>query len=261
VAYPEFVELSIRYPWLKNVKYQFMELGQNVLDYWQNSKNQFDWIYDVNIIMSPTHVAKNHQLGLQMKSWNRAIDSGKKVAIVWGHDKPRVFIEDGKYVFKFLDIFGSIGRASMAGENAWSDEFFYWTPAFPKICIKQGHVLKNYLQIGEIEQLVEHATAFGYKQVGEKKYYLDTNRLHQLIYADWNTKHFTVGKPPGISQIITPRDYWILELDHADPMKKYWQNGINHCDSIVPEYWRNGSGHLIDAGIKGNWSKSYFLEK
>jgi hypothetical protein len=76
--------------------------------------------------------------------------TGKKVAFIHGIDKPKVIVDE-KMNFSFS--FGCVGvntaitPSMQRRNNDWEfDELFYWSPDFPKIVIKQCHVIKNFFK-------------------------------------------------------------------------------------------------------------------
>ena len=66
----------------------------------------------------------------------------KKVALVWGKDKPVMCNEGGPLGFKFTDVvaFGYGGTLRRPGVDRIN---FYWDPTYPLIVQKQAHIMKN----------------------------------------------------------------------------------------------------------------------
>ena len=74
-------------------------------------------------------------------SWN-----DKKVALIFGKDKPCFFRNENKLGFRFYD--GPTTSYGNIFSTANSDRInFYWDPTFPDILVKQLHVLKNNVMI------------------------------------------------------------------------------------------------------------------
>lgn len=62
----------------------------------------------------------------------------RRVALIWGKDKPRIINVDGKPGFQFTDV----SALSYAGEISVGniDRInFYWDPAYPWLVVKQAH--------------------------------------------------------------------------------------------------------------------------
>jgi hypothetical protein len=69
----------------------------------------------------------------------------KKVAIIFGKDKPKLNYHDNKFAFRFSDIivnnYGNVETADNCDRIN-----FYWDPKYPFIIIKQLHVLRSYFK-------------------------------------------------------------------------------------------------------------------
>lgn len=110
---------------------------------------EIDWLdfpYIVNSAVSINNVARSY-LRKYITDWANLIDQGKKVALIWGHDKPRIMQEQGKFFLNFMDIFDNCISTwiQQTRPPGWFDEMFYSTPDLPELVIKQAHVIKNFL--------------------------------------------------------------------------------------------------------------------
>ena len=258
VAAPHMQWVQQHYPWLK---YRLIDQTSLIMDYFATDENKYSWIYQNNMCVSPNNTIKS-QLPMLIKDWSDIIHSGKKFCMLVGLDKPRIFHENGRYSFKFLDMIDISGSVdSMAGLKPYSDEMFYWTPDLPAIVIKQAHIIKRYLSQDPVSQLPYVSTEksdLAYRTENDTKYWLSNHGVHALIYSDWDPNTFTLGKSP--SPILTPRDRWFFDIEATNPVHQNWRAGIRRLWELLPEYWRNGN-NTIAGGIKGCWSKDYYLEK
>jgi hypothetical protein len=68
----------------------------------------------------------------------------KKIAIIWGIDKPNLKLIDGKQSFQFTDtaVF-THGTFSQVNTFNVTNINFYWDPAYPLILLKQLHTIKE----------------------------------------------------------------------------------------------------------------------
>lgn len=70
-----------------------------------------------------------------------------KVGIIYGVDKPCLFIKDKTLYFKFSDL----GRSSPGSYDVedlnYDPILFYWGHDFPLISIKQSHLIKRYMEM------------------------------------------------------------------------------------------------------------------
>lgn len=68
----------------------------------------------------------------------------KKVAIIWGTDKPMISYENGKKGFCFRDMYiVSYARFNPPRSPNIENVNFYWDPNYPLILLKQLHTIKN----------------------------------------------------------------------------------------------------------------------
>jgi hypothetical protein len=257
VSIPVAEQLRTEYPWLKH---RVIDLTDHIVDYFDQSQTKFDWIYEMNMCFSPNNSSKE-SLPLKIKDWADIIHSGKKFCVLWAHDKPRILHENGKFLFRFIDIVDNAATVkSIAGQQPYTDELFYWTPDLPEILIKQGHLIKNYLAQPNIQNLPFVSTDksdLAYKTINGTKYWLSNHGVHTLIYPKWNINTFTNGK--ASSAIFTERDTWFFELSNGHDIKKNWFVGLDKLWKLVPDYWKNDKKD-IHAGLKACWSKDYYLE-
>jgi len=260
VALPTVEQFKEQYPW---INYRHIDLTKLTIDFFSDPKNKFDWIYSMNFNLNPNGTSRQG-LGLKVKEWREVIESGKKMAIVWGCDKPRIVHENNKFSFRFIDITdASASVASMAGQMPYTDELFYWSPDMAKIPIKQAHILKRYLSVDNLDNLRFVSTTrdeidLAYKVVNGKKYWISVHGVNHLIYPDWDITTFTRGKTPSL--IFSERDDWFFKMQDALTFKHNWEMGVIKLWQTIPDYWKNNPKD-IKKWIKLCVSKDYFLEK
>ena len=255
-AVPTIKQLQDRCPW---IKHRIVDLCQGQIDYFNSSPARFDWIYSVNLFWTSNN-AGMISLGTRFKKWRDLINQGKKLCLLWGFDKPRVLHENNRFCFRFIDIIDNgPGVTGLSGQHTYSDEAFYWTPDLPKIVIKQAHVIRRYLNTHTFTSpyISTKKTDLAYKTVDDKKYWLDMNGLHQLIYPNYTNQLVTTSK--GIKMVYGDRDIWFRNMEESNRALQVWQMGVDKLWKTVPDYWKNDPNN-IDAGIKACWSKSYYLD-
>ena len=255
VAVPNIECLKEKHPY---IKFRTINLLDLEMSHFSINDTKFDWIYEMNFCINPNN-ASRVDFGLKIKEWADLIHAGKKVCILTALDKPRITQDNGKFYFKFIDFIDCAATVkSMAGQQPWTDELFYWTPDFPKILIKQGHLIKNYLK-GDVIKLPHvslQKSDLAYREVNGKKYWLSNHGVHSLIYPKWNINTFTVGKANSI--LFTPRDTWFFNLQNEHTAKKNWFTGLEKLWKTLPDYWKTDP-ESIYRGIKACWSKNYCL--
>ena len=258
----EIYDISI--PKLKekcpHIKHRLVDISQLTLDYFSNPSTKFDWIYSMNSIFNPNTTVRNYLRNI-VNDWKDLINSGKKVGFIWGTDKPRIHIVDGKFCFRFIDIIDNAVNPDQQRLNidGHYDEFFYWTPDMPSIVIKQAHIIKNYLSLANEKSayMSLENSGLGYKFIDNKKYSISTVGVHQLIYPNFEYRIQNDNKPPTL--FYPPRDKWFMNLSDSDIAKTSWEIGLKQLWKTVPDYWKNDPTDPLKA-FKQCLSKPYFLE-
>lgn len=259
VAFPKVEEVKQRFPWIKQ---RIIDIPELILDYFKGSESPDAWRYELNSIFNPHSVARE-RIALKIKDWADIINSGKKLAIITGTDKPRIIHHpDGRFSFRFLDLTdASATVSSMAGQQPYTDEFFFWTPDMPQISIKQAHVVKRFLTDKTSMSspfMSDKRSDLAFIRENGKTTWLSNHGLHSLIYPTWNIANFTVGKPRSV--VFSPRDYWIHNLEDSHYLRIRWDYGFKSWWQNLPDYWKNDVNDP-SKGIKLCWSKDYYLSK
>jgi hypothetical protein len=256
-AIPNIDKLRQTYPWLKH---RVIDLTDIILDHVGDKTLGYDWIYKINNCFGPNNIARENIVS-NVQEWADLVESGKKLCVVWGKDKPRVHHIDGKFVFRFIDIIDDAASVySMSGQQPYCDEFFFWTPDLPKLLIKQAHIIKNYLSTSNIQQLPfvsNQSSGLSYRTIEGQQYWLSIEGTSHLVYPNWVEGPVFIPKP--ITIVIAPRDEWFYPMDDSHLAKRNLVEGLTKINQKVSDYWKNDPTDFVK-GIKGCWSKSYFLE-
>jgi len=178
--------------------------------------------------------------------------NGKKVCIVIGLEKPRVFINDGYFTTAFLD--------TVVMQNHWARDIkdnrgiylerFYITPDMPEITIKQCHTIINYFEknIPNYKEKLIHTDKFDHQE-----YY---DKINDILYPDtWQSKnYFSLGKTK--SGIFCQKYNFIGEIMPDFDMFKQYQGVIkNFYRSVDKKYIRS------NGDISGNYGNFYKIKK
>ena len=131
-------------PWIKHT---IIDICQHIMNFFNSQKNSADWIYNNNLYLGPNSIAKSTVVSSQPK-WLDLINSGKRVAFIWGLEKPKIVNINGSYDLIFKDLIENAVTASrqidpMPGQF---DELFYWSPESGKLLAKQAHTIKRFLK-------------------------------------------------------------------------------------------------------------------
>jgi len=255
-AIPRIQELQIQQPW---IKHRLIDLTQLQLQYFLSKEAKFDWIYNVNTFFNSNCVARE-SLATKISEWGNLINQGKKLCLLWGFEKPRVYFDNDRFYMVFLDIFDNGPTVkSFSGKLPYSDEMFYWAPESAKIIIKQGHLIKNFIRqnLSTSKEISKHKSDLAYITVNNRRLWLSVNAVHSIIYPHYHIGTISAAKPA--STILSPRDTWFMNMNNGARQLQVWQMGVEKLWQQIPDYWKNNPNKL-SAGIKACISPKYFLE-
>jgi hypothetical protein len=209
-----------------------------------DEKTKFDFVHWINSYSSPNGVQRC-KFYKNVKEWRDLVAQGKKIALIWGCDKPRIKAKDGEFHFYFIDILeGAINlREQHLGYDGAVDELFYWSPTTEsaRILIKQGHVIKNLLSNKHHQKLIKH---YKYKpdeetpvrySYGVDNFVYGGNPLKYLIYPYWDVADECSLKTTH-GHFLSQGDKWFTTNTNERPVKIYLQ-GIEHFTKTIHPNW------------------------
>ena len=183
------------------------------------------------------------------KSWRTLADSGKKIAIILGLEKPRIFYDSGKWVSAFLDV-----------SNAWNWEElhtlpqpftlepFYISPHSPLITIKQSHIVKNYINKTYSVDFINDN--FSKHRFNQELYYII---VRNTCYPYWDDNTFSIGKDVPI---LKEKYRWVW--DSNTQLSQDYFSGLHWVEKNIDSQFFNGG--KIYNGLVGSWSRWYNLD-
>jgi hypothetical protein len=229
------------------VKITVYDWGKDIIE----AANDLDWIWRAGTRFDPTCMVRSrfHKI---IRQHNDMVHRGKKVGFVYGVDKPRLLRDKNSIYFAFLDIIMTLGAMptnDILGEYWENDEYFYWTPNFPEIAIKQSHVLVRWLQARNKIHLIRDMSNVA--QFHDDQYYYEVNRA---VYQDmgWDFNTWQIKKPSN--QIYSEMSQWLFDGDFESEKRK-WESSLWELERQVGLKWFNDN--TVNKGLKGHLSKLY----
>jgi len=236
-------------------KFRLIDISQQTASFLNEMDN--DYIYIVNHHFSPNSVMKN-QFRNRISDYAKLIDSGKSVCIVWGMDKPQLFLENetGRHYCQFIDMMDScVGPYVQQRMNqGWYDELFYWTPDMPELIIKQAQTVLKFVKNCHLDNLYQtKPNKYGYNKTLKK--YLTDAAIKTIIYPTWNPNTFDAGKSRSVT--YSDRDTWIWDgnIRQTEILKSLSKQYF----SKIGSYWMNDPTNSAK-GVKGHCSPRYYLD-
>jgi hypothetical protein len=172
----------------------------------------------------------------------RQFDKDKKIGLIVGIEKPRTMINRGELLMAFSDrTTNMITVAEHLKEypNA-TVEFFYWTPDCVKIMIKQGHVIKNWLDANP-----QHQAMWQTKTVTPEVYRtIHDPLLRSLLYTTWNNDWFQSKK--AVFDWYSEFDQWFTDLYKGTKAHTIWQEGLDFVKTKLSPFTKTLPTNVVD---------------
>lgn len=241
----------IALPYLRELskKHQFKV---TVYDWSQDMVSGFkdsDWVWtEVNARLGPSVLVRN-RLHDSYAHLN-LVDRGRRVAFIYGIDKPRVVLRDGGYYLAFLDLLlnQSVGMGAAATGSVWDhDEFFYWTPDLPELLIKQAHVIRRYFEANPDKKVIIQDAHLGSWRDEYRDVYYDI--IKRLIYPTFNADIWQAKKNSNLT--APENDGWFWRQDYEG--RRHWLAGVDQVRKTLDQRWFNQG--RVEQGFVGSWSR------
>jgi hypothetical protein len=259
VAIPKIKKIQEKQPHLKHT---LIDTTKLVLE--KYSSLNLDQIYNQNVSFAPFTSVKE-DFKMSQEHWRKMFSDGKKVGFISGVDKPKVIIDDERkfrYFFSCPGIAAAVSPTMQHRNNPWEfDELFYWSPDFPKIPIKQAHIIKNFFKQNGIEKFKKSPRMLGsaIKQppIGvfvliQGENYLQNEDLNKLVYPYWyNIPH----QYKALNMIIYDKEMWFIGKMNSEEQAKNWKIITQKVLEITKTDYRKQS--FFNNAIHS--SKPYFL--
>ena len=189
-----------------------------------------------------------------VKDYRDLINSGKKIAFVWGVDKPIVRLTDqGQWIATFTDamVHGSVGPyVPMSKNNKGSHELFYWSSTSPSIVIKQAHLIKKKFSTPEKVNQLPHKPGWGQQPAG-----LD---IVDVIYPRNFKFSETFYKGKGSIFHLGTKDWWWFDANCESA--EAWRKMMLSIEQSVSSFWLN-DGVNMSSSLKSCIGRDYILSK
>jgi hypothetical protein len=119
----------------------------------------------------------------------KIVDSGKRVALVYGTDKPVVkILQNGDMSFSFGD--GGVNYLNMPDSRSFPNVdrvLFYWTKDLPEMLVKQAHVVGRLVQTPQFKEIYEKEILVSQKDI------LHNTRTYQDVLDDRTANNMPIA--------------------------------------------------------------------
>jgi hypothetical protein len=189
-----------------------------------DSKDE-SWIFRTRHYLQPGHIHKFDDR--HIIEHRRQIDQTNKMCLLYGVDKPKIFIKDDKFFFYFQDGLASYTNEIAAETSGVVNEFFYWAPECTKLIAKQVHEVKRWFSMPQNYQIMSGTLQWPNSDFAKRTLY--ESLVKRIVYPDYDFHTFQTAKPTN--NIWNEMDYWF----HT-----------NFKDTRLYNSWEAGIGYLLD---------------
>jgi len=243
-AYPVLDWLRTMSPKTKITEHDYVE---NML----GMKYDESWVLRTKDYFQPGHAFKHSSTGhIEHK---RLADSGKKICILYGVDKPKLCIKDKKWYAYFIDIMANHSVGDFGDYNNMTNEYFYWSPDLPELFVKQCHIVKNWFMLPQNKHMQYVCRWPNYSYTHRTTY---EHLIKPLIYPDYNQETFQTSKPTN--SFYNEMDYWFYTNFQDSTPYRVWQAGLEYLTSSIDnKFFNKEMGKPV--GFVGFLSPFYYL--
>jgi hypothetical protein len=188
------------------------------------------WIFRTRHYLQPGHINKYQVVATN--DHKKLIEKNLRICVLWGVDKPKITIKDGKFFFYFADGQASHTDQVVNGIDNITNEFFYWSPDACRLLAKQAHMIKHWFEMPEhvnMQNLLHWPnTNFSGRTVYEQV-------VKSIIYPKYDLNTFQTFKPTN--NIYNEMDYWFHHNFKNTQPYQVWQAGIDYIvNNLDPEF-------------------------
>ena len=224
-----------------------------------------DYADDDSLISDDRFATQNHRHSavnlLRMAAFSpyekKLRDKGKKVAAIWGIDKPQIGIRNNQVGMYFRDDLIHSCRAIDGFDPHL--EFFYWTPDMPLLTYEMAYQTFLYFdQNSHLRSLIDlDASKFKEKNQIQMEYAVFEHITRQVCYAKWDFTKFQAGKPTHA--YIRDKDWFFYDTGNYEYIVKKWEYLYSsYLKSIDIKFLETGINQE-PTGYKPIRSPFYFL--
>lgn len=223
-------------PLLKKVQSEYPDLKITINDYVDliMSYKEDDWMLTASDWMHPSTRAR-YSLE-KFDHIKKLIEAGKKVACIYGSNKPNVVLLNHNFICNIDDIGINVARPAF-NDLPCALEAFYTTPDFPLIAVKQAHAVIKYATNPRNEYLLQIMQ----KKAGGKINY--NNRPYEdaiipAIYPSLDYKYFQTEKPNYA--LLADMDTWLYDLIDGERLGEMFLSDISNFRKSINLKYFNG---------------------
>jgi len=233
-ALPRLKEIKNLCP---KTKINILDLTDYLFDFLADAGDA-SWILNKREKLNPINITRFNYL--YFSEVRKRFDKDKKIAVVLGVEKPRIYIsgQERNLFVRFTD--GAANIVSVISEHLKEYpnakvEYFYWSPDAADIICKQVYVVKKWL-----EAFPENQNLWLGKNITTESYRLIHERIYRsLLYTTWDNSWFQADK--AILDWHTEFDDWFINGYQGTKYHDIWLDGINYVSQNASRFVKQES--------------------
>ena len=240
--------LLVQLPLMEKIHSEYPTVKITINDYFDTliEYNTDDWIFRCGEWIHPSSAAR-YDLDKQLHIKQLA-EQGKKIAIVYGIDKPNLFYGDDNTIgITMSDLAVNVQRPPFKDKYSNVENvLFYYSPDLPDMQVKQAHSLAKWIHLPE--------SSFARSKMFDKRLPLPTFEKFRInhsfyeraiipcIYPSTHTDIFQGHKPTRM--FLGEHDDWFYRLHHNtrafELIESDFRNFIKTIDPMYLDSSRSG---------------------
>ena len=245
-------------PYLKHVSEKYPEIKISINDFFHNMLNfkTDEWIYKSSDHIHPTTSAR-YDLS-RLTHIRQLADQGKKIAVVYGSEKPYILFHEGQIFNAIWDTGVNVPRQPFEIFYPNVDiVLFYTTPRMPQILAKQAHeIAKSIFNVPQYQYIKNLTLDSEWSK--EKRLVYDNGSWQRaiipIIYPDINYNAFQTKKAKDV--FMADHDSWFYNLHKNSRLNQLVTSDFtSFFKNIKPIYLRDNN---ITPGIAFKGYANYY---
>jgi hypothetical protein len=185
----------------------------------------------------------------------KRFDKEKKIGIILGVEKPKSAIHKGQFWLRFNDRAANMVTIIDHIKDYDNSvlEYFYWSPDCVPLLIKQGHVIKRWLEDNPSYQQYWDSRTTDYKTV---RFYHE-RLLRKVVYpSTWDDNWFQVDK--ATKDWYSEFDNWFIEGTAGSKANAIWYEGVDYIKNSLSPFLRYDPDSNLPDGLQ-MYIKKYLI--
>lgn len=246
-------------PWLEKIRLEYPKIKVTLHDYFEDmlAYKADDWLIKGNDWMHPTMAGRyNLDKYLHLK---RIAESGKRIAVVQGIDKPKIGRHKNNFYITFTDAIYNNKYDSVQHPNT-NPVFFYHSPQLPQLIVKQAHLTCRFLMKPENIEIY-NCMQNNDTHVIDNSPYSKVGSIYErgivpAIYPALKKYSFQAGKPDRM--FLGSHDAWFYNNHKHTKVWQMMQSDLHNLIDSIDSKFLNYHKYLGLLGFR-LFKKHYLL--